>query len=248
MITFGLIGKTLKHSFSQKYFTQKFRNEALFNYQYKNFELENIQLIPNLLAQNPDLAGFNVTIPYKQQIFDYLNVIDHTAQKIGAVNTVKVIRTKHETLLHGYNTDSFGFSLPLTAVIHKKQNYKALILGTGGASLAVQFACTELGITYKLVSRKPTENCLSYHQITAEIINRHQIIINTTPLGMFPNSQEAPPLPYHAVNEKHILYDLVYNPQETLFLKYGKQAGATTINGLDMLHLQAEKAWEIFRQ
>lgn len=239
----GLIGYPLEHSFSKKYFAEKFKREGLSNWQYELFPIENISDLKPLIS-NPNLVGLNVTIPYKQAILPYLNNLDETAKAIGAVNTIKISRTKNEVRLTGYNTDCMGFEqslLPFLNEYHKK----ALVLGTGGAAKAVMYVLNKLRIEYKTVSSN-NKGDLSYNNLNKDILADHHVIINTTPLGMYPHVNSYPDLRYSALNHQHLLYDLVYNPLETVFLTKGKQYGAATKNGLEMLQLQAEAAWSIF--
>ena len=239
----GLIGYPLEHSFSKKYFTEKFKREGLPDWSYELYPIENISDLKFLIA-NPNLKGLNVTIPHKQAILPYLNGMDETAKAIGAVNTIKISRTENEVRLIGYNTDCMGFEqslLPLLKHYHKK----ALVLGTGGAAKAVRYVLNKLGIEYKTVSSSNKGN-LSYNDLNENIITDHHVIINTTPLGMYPHVNSCPDLPYSALSHQHLLYDLVYNPLETVFLTKGKQYGAATKNGLEMLQLQADAAWSIF--
>lgn len=242
---YGLIGKTLKHSFSQKYFRQKFIKENIGSSDYLLFELESIHEFPSLLANNPDLRGLNVTIPYKLEVMQFLDEIDSKSKEIGAVNTIKFFDDK----IIGYNTDYLGFKQSLLDwILPPYHQYKALVLGTGGASKAVIAALQDLNISYQYVSRTADQFAVSYQDLQSKnaILQEHQLIINTTPLGTSPNIDEAPPIPYEALSNQHFLYDLVYNPAETLFIKLGKEKGAKTKNGLEMLELQAEKAWEIW--
>jgi shikimate dehydrogenase len=248
MRKFGLIGYPLSHSFSKGYFTKKFQSEGIEDCEYNNYPIESISELKELLSKDPLLAGLNVTIPYKQQVMEYLDEIDSDAAEIGAVNTIKITRTAKKTFLKGYNTDAYGFSESLKKVIqpiHKK----ALILGTGGASKAVAWVLKSLNIEYTFVSRKAKNiYCIEYSGLTSQIIKENTIIINTSPVGMYPNTLFSPEIPYDAITDKHILYDLIYNPEETLFLKNGATKKATTLNGLPMLYLQAEKAWEIWNK
>lgn len=242
MRKFGLIGYPLGHSFSKKYFTEKFVSEFINDTVYENHELPKIDLLPKIVAENPDLRGLNVTIPYKEAVIRYLDELSDDAREIGAVNTIKISSGK----LKGFNTDYIGFMrslIPLLKPAHKK----ALILGTGGSSLAVKYALEKLGIECLLVSRNPfEENEISYSSITDEILQEHTLLVNTTPVGMFPDVLNAPEIPYQFLNEQHLLFDLIYNPEETLFLKNGKERGTTTKNGSEMLVLQAEEAWKIW--
>lgn len=243
MKQFGLIGYPLSHSFSKKYFTDKFENEHISNCQYDNYPLKEINEFSDLVA-NTSLVGLNVTIPYKQAVIPFLNDLDAEAEAIGAVNTIQIRNKK----LKGFNTDVYGFIESLMPFILERNHLKALILGTGGASKAVTFGLKKLHIPYMYVSRHSRDNGMTYDALTIDLIKEHHLIINTTPLGMFPNVGTAPSIPYDGIGEEHILYDLVYNPEETLFLVKGKERGAQTKNGLEMLHLQAEKAWEIWNK
>lgn len=241
---FGLIGKNISYSFSKKYFTEKFEKSALTGYTYENFDLTMITQFPKLLRENPDLAGLNVTIPYKEKIIPYLDSLSKKAAKIGAVNCIK-FTTKGT--IKGYNTDCYGFKKSLKPLL-QPHHQKALILGTGGASKAVAFALDELGILYTFVSRNKTENALEYRYINATTFDNYQIIINCTPLGTFPVIDEFPPLPYDFFTPEHIAFDLIYNPKETQFLHRAKAKGAITKNGYEMLELQAEKSWRIWNK
>lgn len=243
---FGLLGKTLSHSFSKKYFSKKFQDLKLSTHQFELFEIENIDKFPKLISENPNLVGMNVTIPYKEQVMKYLNEFDDSAQKVGAINVIKFMPNNK---LKGYNSDYYGFK---TSLEYEISNFKfdihtALILGTGGASKAVKAALEDLNITYQFVSRSPSKNELSYLDLK-NLDNLPHLIVNCSPLGTYPNINECPDLPYDKITEKNMLFDLVYNPEETLFMKKGKDNGAKVQNGLDMLHLQAEKAWEIWNE
>jgi len=238
----GLIGYPLSHSFSKKYFAEKFQKENISGYDYDLFPLESIHDLPHLLKLYPNIVGLNVTIPYKEQVLEYLDDIDESAKEIGAVNTIKIVDKK----LIGYNTDVYGFEESLIPVL-PKNNPKALILGTGGAAKAVAYVLTKLGITFRYVSRQKRENVLTYDELNQKSMDNYHILVNTTPLGMYPNIDQAPAIPYDFATDKHLLYDLVYNPEKTLFLNKGLEKGATIINGQEMLILQAEKAWEIWR-
>lgn len=244
MRTFGLIGRSLAHSFSQTYFTQKFYRLGLEDCRYELFELASASELPGLLAQYPDLAGLNVTIPYKEQIWPYLHDVASSAARVGAVN---VIALDPEGRLIGHNTDYVGFRESLrTFYPVPAWGARALVLGTGGAAKAVAVALHELGIAYWLVSRDILSQHLTYSELTPEVMAAHPLIINTTPLGTYPDVNACPPLPYAALTGQHYLYDLVYNPRETLFLRKGREAGAHTKNGFDMLERQAEAAWAIW--
>ena len=235
---YGLVGRNISYSFSRKYFLNKFINDVLTDHDYRNFDIQEIEDFEDILSIN-NLAGFNVTIPYKQSIIPYLDKVHKKALKIGAVNTVKI--TKKGKLV-GYNTDEYGFRKSLKPFL-KEKHKTALILGTGGASKAVAYALKKIGITYQFVSRS---GVLNYENLTEDIIKKHLIIINCTPLGTFPKIEDHPKIPYKGIGNEHILYDLIYNPEETTFLKKGKEKGAAICNGHKMLILQAEKAWEIW--
>jgi shikimate dehydrogenase len=245
MKKYGLIGYPLSHSFSKNYFAEKFQDEGIEDCSYENYPLENISELTSLIQRETNLYGLNVTIPYKQEVMQYLNSIDKEAEAIGAVNTVRIEHNANSIKLEGYNTDVYGFEISLCKQL-KSHHQKALILGTGGASLAVQFVFSKLNIEWSLVSRTGSGNILSYKDITPQLLADRYLIVNTTPLGMYPNIDNYPPIPYEALTNKHYLYDLVYNPLETSFLKKGKAQGAAIKNGLEMLHLQAEKAWTIW--
>lgn len=237
---FGLLGKSLKHSFSRAYFSEKFEREVLNGYSYSNFEIEDISLFSKLIASNPQLRGMNVTIPYKESIVPYLDEISPEAQEIGAINTISI----HNGKLKGYNTDVFGFTNSLKPLL-KPHHKKALILGTGGASKAVAFALQKLDIQYLKVSRAPSNSECNY-TYASETLDSYNLVINTTPLGTYPNTDEIPPLALEKVSENHLFYDLIYNPAKTLLLTKAEEKGATIKNGQEMLVLQAEKAWEIW--
>ena len=227
----GLLGKDISYSFSITYFKKKFENENINNTSYENFDIENIDLFPSIIENTKGLKGLNVTIPYKEQVIPFLDKVNKKAKAIGAVNTIKI--TKKGKLV-GYNTDCYGFKKTLKPFI-KSYHKKALILGTGGASKAIAYTLNEMGITYQYVSRKLSEGVgFSYETLTEDDITNH------------PNIEDCPNIPYHAIHEKHILFDLIYNPEETKFLKLGNKNQATTINGLRMLEFQAEKAWSIW--
>ncbi len=241
MRLFALIGKNISYSFSVSYFTNKFEKERISDARYVNFDLQSIEELPKVLSMHPSLIGMNVTIPYKKEIISLLDSLDETAAEIGAVNTVKIT----EKGLVGYNTDYFGFAESLKPLLKQAHN-KALILGTGGASNAVAYALKTLGISFRFVSRNPKLGQYAYSDLSATIMDKHKIIINCTPLGTFPNINESPPIPYPFLTSEHLLYDLVYNPEKTTFLKKGEKRGTITSNGLKMLELQAEKAWQIW--
>ncbi len=242
---FGLIGNPLGHSFSADFFNKKFNAEGIDEI-YRLFPLPEIRCIESIIKDYKDLKGFNVTIPYKQQIIPYLTSLSDEAKEIGAVNVVKVERIDGETILRGYNSDAIGFKESLIPLL-KPNMRKALVLGTGGASKAVVYVLESLGIDVTKVSRKATEDAISYDDLTPDIMSANLIIVNTTPLGMWPNIDEAPSIPYHLVSPDHLCYDVVYNPEMTAFMAKSKAQGAFVKNGLEMLHLQALAAWEIWQ-
>ncbi len=243
---FGLIGFPLEHSFSKKYFYEKFKKEGITQTVYNNFPLENIQELPSLISENPQLVGLNVTIPFKESVIPFLNKVEREAKKIGAVNTIKIIRDSDSVSLIGFNTDIFGFRKSLLDFWDKKKT-KALVLGSGGASKAVLFVLEELGLETHVVSRKKTgKGMISYSELNHGFISEHKLIINTSPVGMYPHTDECPEIPYDAVSNKHFLFDLIYNPEKTMFLKIGKDKGANIKNGLQMLIEQAEQSWKIW--
>lgn len=245
MDKYGLIGCPLGHSFSRDFFTDKFKSEGI-NAQYLNFEIPEIHDVMEVLAANPTLRGFNVTIPYKEKIIPYLDEVSKETLQIGAVNVVKVTRKNGKPYLQGFNSDVIGFAdsiKPLLRSIHKK----ALILGTGGASKAVNYALTKLlGLETVLVSRYSRPGTVTYEQIDADAVHEYNVIVNCTPVGMFPHVDTCPKLPYESLTEDNILFDLVYNPETTLFMRKGAQYGATVKNGLEMLVLQAIASWDIW--
>lgn len=237
MNTYGLIGKNISYSFSRNYFNEKFKKETILNSQYINFDLDSLSQLNQIF--NQENKGFNVTIPYKETIIPYLDALDIHAEKIGAVNTIQI----KNNIKTGFNTDWIGFKnsiVPLLKPYHKK----ALILGTGGASKAIKYALEQLQIEYKVVSR--TQADFTYNDLNESIIKEYLVIINCTPLGTFPNIEQAPQIPYEFITENHLAYDLVYNPEETQFLKNCKVKGAQIKNGLEMLEIQAEEAWKIW--
>ena len=249
MTTYGLIGYPLGHSFSRKFFTEKFEQEDI-DAQYLNFEIPSIEEFPNIIASHPELLGLNVTIPYKQQVMQYLDEISPEAKAIGAVNVVRCQRStvNCQPKLTGYNSDVIGFVESIKPLL-KPHHEKALILGTGGASKAIHYGLEEkLGMETLFVSRTSRENMITYNDITKDLLQDYTVIVNCSPVGMFPKVDECPVLPYEAMNENHLLYDLVYNPLETLFMKKGAAQGATVKNGLEMLHLQAIASWEFWTQ
>ncbi len=246
MDKYGLIGYPLGHSFSKNYFNEKFQNEGI-DAQYINFEIPSIEDLTEVLDSNPTLRGFNVTIPYKEKVISYLDSITPEANAIGAVNVVKVEHKGNDTILRGYNSDVIGFTQsiePLLETCHKK----ALILGTGGASKAINYGLKSLGLETLFVSRNERHGVITYEKVTPELIKEYNVIVNCTPLGMYPHVDECPALPYEAMDTHTLLYDLIYNPDETLFMKKGKENGATVKNGLEMLLLQAFSSWDFWHQ
>ena len=278
MTTYGLIGYPLGHSFSRKFFTEKFEKEGI-DAQYLNFEIPSIEEFPDIIKNNPELRGLNVTIPYKQQVMQYLDDISEEAKAIGAVNVVRIERPSpqpspimgRETMrnagnkpdglpikgdmseglrgsLIGYNSDVIGFVESIKPLL-KPHHKKALILGTGGASKAIRYGLEEkLGMKTLFVSRSAREGMITYEEVTAEVLKEYEVIVNCSPVGMYPHVDECPALPYEAMNENNLLYDLVYNPLETLFMKKGAEQGATVKNGLEMLHLQAIASWKFWEK
>ena len=278
MTTYGLIGYPLGHSFSRKFFTEKFEKEGI-DAQYLNFEIPSIEEFPEIIKNNPELRGLNVTIPYKQQVMQYLDDISEEAKAIGAVNVVRIERPSpqptpimgRETMrnagnkpdglpikgdmseglrgsLIGYNSDVIGFVESIRPLL-KAHHKKALILGTGGASKAIRYGLEKkLGMKTLFVSRSAREGMITYEEVTAEVLKEYEVIVNCSPVGMYPHVDECPALPYEAMNENNLLYDLVYNPLETLFMKKGAEQGATVKNGLEMLHLQAIASWKFWEK
>ncbi len=249
MNTYGLIGYPLGHSFSRKFFTEKFAKEGI-DAQYLNFEIPSIEEFPEIIKNNPTLRGLNVTIPYKQQVMQYLDDISEEAKAIGAVNVVKCQLSTVNCQLHltGYNSDVIGFVNSIKPLL-KPHHKKALILGTGGASKAIRYGLEKkLGMKTLFVSRSARKGMITYEEVTAEVLKEYEVIVNCSPVGMYPHVDECPALPYEALNENNLLYDLVYNPLETLFMKKGAAQGATVKNGLEMLHLQAIASWEFWEK
>jgi len=247
MDKYGLIGYPLGHSFSISYFNQKFADEGI-NAKYENFEIENIDQLQEVLDINPDLRGLNVTIPYKEKVIEYLDSITPEAQSIGAVNVIRVTHEGKKIKLKGYNSDVIGFTKSIEPMLDKKWHQKALILGTGGASKAINYGLKSLGLETVFVSRYQRPGTIQYEQITPEVVREYNVIVNCTPLGMYPHTDECPLLPYEAMDYHTILYDLIYNPDETLFMKRGREHGADVKNGLEMLLLQAFVSWEFWHE
>jgi shikimate dehydrogenase len=245
MDKYGLIGYPLVHSFSINFFNQKFADEGI-NARYENFELKSIDQLLEVLDLNPNLKGLNVTIPYKEKVIEYLDSITPEAQAIGAVNVIRVTHDGKKVKLKGYNSDVIGFTQSMEPLIDKKCHRKALILGTGGASKAINYGLKSLGLETVFVSRYQRPGTIQYEQITPEVIREYNVVVNCTPIGMYPHTEECPLLPYDAMDQHTILYDLIYNPDETLFMKKGRLRGAETKNGLEMLLLQAFASWEFW--
>lgn len=244
MRKFGLIGYPLGHSFSKKYFTEKFSRENIRGCYYENYPLTNISQLTDLIRDR-HLEGLNVTIPYKSSVLKFLNKIDPEAKAVGAVNVIKIKRIRDEIELRGFNSDIAGITDSLIPVLNPDIN-NALVLGTGGSSKAVCYVLSKMNIYYTLVSREKKSSCLTYSEVNAEILGKAQLIINTTPLGMYPETTGKPDLKYDLLTNRHILFDLVYNPEITSFLAMGKEKGCTVLSGIKMLHSQAEKSWEIW--
>lgn len=240
---FGLLGKHISYSFSKGYFTDKFKVLKFTEHSYTNFDIPTIEEFPKIIEQNPNIKGMNVTIPYKEAVIPFLDHLHKKAKKIGAVNTIKF---EKDGTLTGYNTDCYGFKKSINPFL-KQHHTKALILGTGGASKAVAFVFSELNIEYKFVSRNPkNKKTISYQDLSEKIMKSHPIIVNCTPLGTFPKIEDCPDIPYKYVSKDFLLFDLIYNPSETTFLKLGRLQGAQIANGSKMLEFQAEKAWKIW--
>lgn len=245
MDVYGIVGNPLVQSFSPKFFNEKFKTEGI-NAQYLKFEIPDISLFPDIIRSTQKLKGLNITIPYKEKIIPFLDELDPQAKEIGAINVVKVSNIDGEIKLIGYNSDLIGFQNSISPLLDKNVHQRALILGTGGASKAVAKGLENLGVKYSFVSRQPQAKQFSYQDLDENILNRYTIIVNASPIGTFPKIDEAPDIPYQYINENHVLYDLVYNPSETKFLKLGKEQGAVIKNGAEMLKLQALAAWEIW--
>lgn len=244
MDKYGLIGYPLGHSFSISYFNEKFQNEGI-DAQYMNFEIPSIEDLPEVVDSNPELRGLNVTIPYKEKVISYLDKISPEARAIGAVNVIKITHKGKDTILKGYNSDVIGFTKSIEPLIEKCHK-KALILGTGGASKAVNYGLKSLGLETLFVSRYERPGTIRYEDVTADVVKEYNVIVNCTPLGMYPHVDSCPPLPYEAMDSHNLLYDLIYNPDKTLFMRRGEQYGATVKNGLEMLLLQAFASWEFW--
>ena len=243
---YGLLGYPLVHSFSQNYFNQKFESENI-DAEYINFEIPDVGMLMEVVAENENLNGLNVTIPYKEQVIPFLDEIDPAASEAGAVNVIKFIRGKDGLRLKGYNSDIIGFTDSIKSLL-KPHHQSALVLGTGGAAKAVSYSLRKLGLEVQLVSRRKSANTLVYEELTKNDLKTHKVIVNTTPLGMYPNVDTCPDIPYRYLTSQHLCYDLIYNPDETLFLKNSRLAGAQVKNGLEMLLLQAFASYSIWNQ
>lgn len=247
MKEYGLIGYPLSHSFSERYFSEKLKRENIKDSIYKHYPLKEIESFPKFLKENSNIKGLNVTIPYKEGIIKYLDEIDVYARMIGAVNTIKIEKKSGKTKLIGYNTDAKAFESTLKPIL-KPQYKKALILGSGGSSKAIQFILKKLGIATTIVSRKPLKSHhIVYWAISKSLLESHSIIINTTPLGMYPDIEKYPDIPYQFLTSNHVLYDLIYNPPKTKFINFGLEKKCKTFNGEDMLKLQADLSWNIWK-
>ena len=247
MDKYGLIGYPLGHSFSISYFNDKFSDEGI-DARYENFEIQSIDQLQEVLDTNPNLRGLNVTIPYKEKVIEFLDNITPEAQAIGAVNVIRISHEGKKTKLKGYNSDVIGFTKSIEPMLDSNWHKKALILGTGGASKAINFGLKSLGLETVFVSRYQRPGTIQYESITPEVIREYNVIVNCTPLGMYPHPEECPMLPYEAMDYHTILYDLIYNPDETLFMKKGRERGAEVKNGLEMLLLQAFASWEFWHE
>ena len=247
MDKYGLIGYPLGHSFSISYFNQKFADEGI-NATYENFEIPSIDDLPEIIDRYPNLRGLNVTIPYKEKVIPFLDSISPEARAIGAVNVIRVVHQKNKTLLKGYNSDVIGFTQSIEPMLDPKWHKKALILGTGGASKAINYGLKSLGIEPVFVSRYERPGTIQYQSITPDVVREYNVIVNCTPMGMYPHTDECPQLPYEAMDSHTILYDLIYNPDQTLFMRNGAKYGAEVKNGLEMLLLQAFASWEFWHE
>ena len=242
---FGLIGYPLSHSFSKKYFTEKFVEEGISGCHYELFPIESVNSMVDLIHSQQQLEGLNVTIPYKVAVIPFLDELEEAAAYIGAVNCIAIDRKRGKPFLKGYNTDAYGFETSLKPLL-KSWHQKALIFGNGGAAKAVKYVLEKLGIAYLVVTRTPAAASIGYQEVTEQILQEYTLLINTTPLGMSPNVDSCPDIPYHFLGQRHLSYDLVYNPEETMFLRLSGTQGGATKNGLEMLELQAERSWYIW--
>ena len=247
MDRYGLIGFPLKHSFSKDYFNNKFASEGI-DAEYINFEILSITELKSIIQNNPKLIGLNVTIPYKEQVIPYLDQLSENARLIGAVNVIKIDRHKKKVIMTGYNSDIIGFKQSIEPLL-QPHHQLALVLGTGGSAKAIFYGLQQLGLEAKYVSRrKSSYNILTYSELSPEVMEAHTVVVNCTPVGMWPNTDDCPAIPYQLLTNKHLLYDLLYNPNETLFMKKGEESGASVKNGLEMLLLQAFAGWNIWKK
>ena len=246
MDKYGLIGYPLEHSFSRNYVNEKFRNERI-DAEYDNFEIPSIENFKEVLETTPNLRGLNVTIPYKEEVIRYLDELSAEARAIGAVNVIRVTHKGSKTVLKGFNSDVIGFTRSIESMLEPLHR-KALILGTGGAAKAVDYGLKSLGLGTLFVSRTARPGVITYNDVTPDLIRSHKVIVNCTPLGMYPHVDSCPPLPYEAMDSHTLLYDLLYNPDETLFMQKGREQGAITKNGLEMLLLPAFASWEMWQE
>lgn len=246
MQKYGLIGFPLKHSFSKSYFNEKFQSEGI-DAEYINFEIASVNELPAIIGENPDLQGLNVTIPYKEKVIPFLDEVDKAAIPIGAVNVIKIIRQKNKVRLVGFNSDVIGFTRSIEPLL-EEDHKKALVLGSGGAAKAIFHGLKSLGLEPVYVTRSSKPGMLLYEELTPEIMATHKVIVNCTPVGMYPHVDECPAIPYDCLTPGHLLYDLLYNPDTTLFMKKGTERGAMVKNGLEMLLLQAFAGWEIWNR
>ncbi len=246
MDKYGLIGYPLKHSFSRGFFNEKFAAENI-DAEYVNFEIPSIEEFQHIIKENPNLKGLNVTIPYKEQVIPLLDELGENAREVGAVNVIKIVRNKGKIRLHGYNSDVIGFKESIEPLVHGQHHQRALILGTGGSAKAVFQGLKQLGLESIFVSRTKADGVLTYADLSPEVMQVYTVIVNCTPVGMYPHVDVCPDIPYEWLTDKHLLYDLLYNPDETLFMRKGKEMGATVKNGLEMLLLQAFVSWEFWQ-
>lgn len=244
MDTYGLIGYPLGHSFSMGFFNEKFQNEGI-DAEYRNFEIPSIEQLPDILTMHRRLRGLNVTIPYKEKVISYLDELSEEARVIGAVNVIRIGERNGKRYLKGFNSDIIGFMRSIEGLL-EPHHKKALILGTGGASKAIRYGLGRLGLEYKFVSRRKQPGMLTYEQVTPDVVREYEVIVNCTPCGMYPHCDDAPALPYEAMSPKNLLYDLIYNPDQTMFMRKGAKVGAVTKNGLEMLLLQAYASWDFW--
>lgn len=244
MDTYGLIGYPLGHSFSMGFFNEKFQNEGI-DAEYRNFEIPSIEQLPDILTMHRRLRGLNVTIPYKEKVISYLDELSEEARVIGAVNVIRIGERNGKRYLKGFNSDIIGFMRSIEGLL-EPHHKKALILGTGGASKAIRYGLGRLGLEYKFVSRREQPGMLTYEQVTPDVVREYEVIVNCTPCGMYPHCDDAPALPYEAMSPKNLLYDLIYNPDQTMFMRKGAKVGAVTKNGLEMLLLQAYASWDFW--